>query len=92
MPSGSKAAIEEVDLKPAYVEAIRRFADLDAIAKANFKFAIDSMYGSGRGVLTGIFSDRGIRHVAIRQELNPLFPDINPEPITPTWRCCSKPW
>jgi phosphomannomutase len=34
-------------------------------------------------VLTGIFSERGIRHVAIRQELNPLFPDINPEPIIP---------
>jgi len=83
MPSGSRAAIEEVDLKRAYIEAITRFADLDAIAKANFKFAIDSMYGSGRGVLTGIFKDRGIRHVAIRQELNPLFPDINPEPIIP---------
>jgi phosphomannomutase len=83
MPSGSRAAIEEVDLKRAYIEAITRFADLDAIAKANFKFAIDSMYGSGRGVLTGIFKDRGIRHVAIRQELNPLYPDINPEPIIP---------
>jgi phosphomannomutase len=83
MPRGSKAAIEEVDLKRVYIEAITRFADLDAIAKANFTFAIDSMYGSGRGVLTGIFKDRGIRHVAIRQELNPLFPEINPEPIIP---------
>jgi phosphomannomutase len=83
MPSGTRAAIEDVDLKRAYIEAISRFADLEAIAKANFKFAIDSMYGSGRGVLTGIFSDRGIRHVAIRQELNPLFPGINPEPIVP---------
>ncbi len=83
MPSGQEAAIEEVDLKRAYVEAITRFADLDAIAKASFKFAVDSMYGSGRGVLSGIFNNYGIRHVAIRQELNPLFPDINPEPILP---------
>lgn len=83
MPNGQKAAIEEVDFKPAYIEAICRFADLEAIAEAKFKFAVDSMYGSGRGVLTGIFSDRGIQHVAIRQELNPLFPDINPEPILP---------
>ncbi len=43
--------IEEVDLKPAYVEAICEFADLDLIRRANLKFAIDSMYGSGRGVL-----------------------------------------
>jgi phosphomannomutase len=83
MPSGRAAAIEEVDLKQVYVEAISRFADLNAIAKANFKFAIDSMYGSGRGVLTGIFKAYEIRHVAIRQEVNPLFPGINPEPIIP---------
>ena len=83
MPNGQKAAIEEVDLKPAHVDAICRFADLDLIAKSNFKFAIDSMYGSGRGVLAKVFRDRGISHVAIRQELNPLFPGINPEPIEP---------
>src|ERR1700687_879193 len=37
------AKIEEVDLKPAYVEAVSQFADLDLIRGANFKFAIDSM-------------------------------------------------
>jgi len=83
MPTGVAAAIEEVDLKQAHIEAMCKFADLDLIAKANFKFAVDSMYGSGRGVLTRIFSERGIKHVAIRQELNPLFPGINPEPIEP---------
>jgi alpha-D-glucose phosphate-specific phosphoglucomutase len=81
--SEAPAKIEEVDLKPAYVEAISQFADLDLIRRANFTFAIDSMYGSGRGVLTKIFEAHGIRYVAIRQEVNPLFPDINPEPILP---------
>ena len=52
MPKGQTASIKEVDLKPAYMEAVCRFADLDLIAKAKFKFAVDSMYGSGRGVLT----------------------------------------
>jgi len=33
--------------------------DLDLIRKARFKFAVDSMYGSGRGVLTNIFSEQG---------------------------------
>jgi phosphomannomutase len=82
-PRGAAAQIEEVDLKPAYIEAICRFADLPLITKARFKFAVDAMYGSGRGVLSGIFESRGIQHVAIRQELNPLFPGINPEPIEP---------
>ncbi|HYM08809.1 MAG TPA: phosphoglucomutase/phosphomannomutase family protein [Terriglobales bacterium] len=83
IPKGQAAPIKDVDLKPAYAEAICRLADLDLIAKANFRFAVDSMYGSGRGVLTGIFQNRGIHYVAIRQELNPLFPGINPEPIEP---------
>src|SRR5579862_7252372 len=82
-PKGNKAAIEEVDLKKAYVAAVCAFADMDLIAKTKFKFAVDAMYGSGRGVLTGIFAERGVNCVAIRQELNPLFPGINPEPIRP---------
>src|SRR5579872_6920265 len=83
MPKGSPARIEEVDFNPPYIDAISRFVDLDAIAKANFKFAIDCMYGAGRNVLSGIFTQRGIRHVQIRSEVNPLFPGINPEPIEP---------
>jgi phosphomannomutase len=83
MPNGRKAAIDEVDLKPAYVDAICKFADLNLITRAKFKFAIDAMHGSGRGVLGKIFSEHGIEHIAIRQDLNPLFPGINPEPIEP---------
>ena len=82
-PDGHKSPIEEVDLKERYIEAISRFADLDLITKAKLKLAVDSMYGSGRGVLTKIFADHGIEHVAIRQDVNPLFPGINPEPIEP---------
>ncbi len=83
MPRGANAPIVEVDLKPAYIQAICAFVDLELIARAKFKFAVDSMYGSGRGVLSGIFRDHGIEHIAIREELNPLFPGINPEPIEP---------
>jgi len=82
-PKGHQTAVEEVDLKKDYVAAVCAFADMDLIAKTKFKFAVDAMYGSGRGVVPGIFSDRGVHYVAIRQELNPLFPGINPEPIQP---------
>jgi len=82
-PKGTKAKIEEVDLKRVYAKAVCAFADMDLIAKTKFKFAVDAMYGSGRGVLTGIFAEREVHCVAIRQELNPLFPGINPEPIEP---------
>jgi len=83
MPQGAKAAIEEVDLKTPYIAGVCRFADMDLIGKAKFKIAVDSMYGSGRGVLAGIFRDHGVQHISIREEVNPLFPGINPEPIQP---------
>jgi phosphomannomutase len=83
MPKGTPAKIEEADLKTPYVAAITKFADVDKIARANFKFAIDCMYGSGRNVLAEIFAARGVQHVQIRSDVNPLFPGINPEPIQP---------
>src|SRR5215468_10723376 len=63
MPPGPKAAIEEVDFKQAYVKAVCAFADMDLIARSKFKFAVDAMYGSGRGVLTGILAERGVKVV-----------------------------
>jgi phosphomannomutase len=83
MPQGVKTSVEEIDLKTPYIAAVCKFSDMDLIGSAKFKVAIDSMYGSGRGILAGIFRDLGVQHVAIRQEVNPLFPGINPEPIEP---------
>jgi alpha-D-glucose phosphate-specific phosphoglucomutase len=83
MPKGAKAQVEEVDVKSSYVEAICQFADMGRIAKSGFKLGIDAMHGSGRNVLAEIFSRLGVNFVAIRQDVNPLFPGINPEPIEP---------
>jgi phosphomannomutase len=79
----SRAPITEADFLSPYVEAISTFADLPRIAAKKQKYAIDCMYGAGRGVLAGIFKAVGIAHVEIRAELNPLFPGIQPEPIPP---------
>jgi alpha-D-glucose phosphate-specific phosphoglucomutase len=76
-------SVKAADFKTPYIAALKKFVDLDVIRKANFKFAIDSMYGSGRGVLKGIFSAAGIEQIEIRGEINPSFPGINPEPIVP---------
>ncbi|HZU21931.1 MAG TPA: phosphoglucomutase/phosphomannomutase family protein, partial [Terriglobales bacterium] len=83
LPTARGGRVDEIDFKPDYIAAITQFADLDLIARANFNFLIDCMYGAGRNVLSGIFAGRNIRHVQIRAEVNPLFPGINPEPIEP---------
>jgi len=77
------AEIEEVDFLPDYLDALRRFADLNLIAKSRFRLAVDCMYGAGSGILAGIFKSIGVDYIEIRAEHNPLFPGINPEPIEP---------
>lgn len=81
--AAKKARIDEINFNPEYVTAIARFVDLEAIRKSGYKFLIDSMYGCGRGVIASIFTRAAIPFVEIRNELNPLFPGINPEPILP---------
>src|SRR5208337_2917785 len=77
------AAIEEVDFLPTYLKAIESFTSLDALAKSGMKFAIDSMYGAGGTIISGIFTRLGVAHVQIHGNPDPLFPGINPEPIEP---------
>ncbi len=81
--AATPASIARVDFCPSYIEAIAAFVDLHKIAASGHKFAIDSMYGAGAGILAGIFSRVGIPCVEIRSEHNPLFPGIHPEPIEP---------
>jgi phosphomannomutase len=84
------APIREVDFLPTYLKAIESFADLDLIAKSGMKFAIDSMYGAGRTILSDIFKRLGVAHVQIRGNIDPLFPGINPEPIEPHIRALGE--
>ena len=77
------AAIEVVDFGPPYVAALESFVNLPAIKASGFRFLIDSMYGAGQGYIAGIFDRAGVPYVAIRNEVNPAFPGINPEPILP---------
>ncbi|MHB8302332.1 MAG: phosphoglucomutase/phosphomannomutase family protein [Acidobacteriaceae bacterium] len=80
------APITQEDFCPDYIQAITAFVDLDTIAASRHKFAIDSMYGAGAGILAGIFARVGVPCVEIRAQHDPLFPGINPEPIDPHLR------
>ena len=66
---------------PAYNDHLRKLIDFDIIANNPPRFTIDSMYGSGRGVIRGILQGTGCEVVEIRGEMNPGFGGIHPEPI-----------
>ncbi|SEG55749.1 Phosphomannomutase [Bryocella elongata] len=77
------AKIELVDFAPEYIAALEAFVDLPAIKASGYRFLIDTMYGAGAGYIAGIFTRAGIPFVEFRNEHNPAFPGINPEPILP---------
>jgi alpha-D-glucose phosphate-specific phosphoglucomutase len=65
----------------AYYDHLRKLIDFDAIAENPQRVVVDSMYGSGRGVIKGILQGTGCEVQEIRGEMNPGFGGVHPEPI-----------
>ncbi|MCD4673492.1 MAG: phosphoglucomutase/phosphomannomutase family protein [Anaerolineaceae bacterium] len=66
---------------PDYSTHVRTLIDFDVIADSKQRVVVDSMYGSGRGTIAGILQGTGIEVHEIRNEMNPGFGGIHPEPI-----------
>lgn len=66
---------------PAYYDHVRKLIDFDVIAENPQRFVVDSMYGSGRGVIKGVLQGTGCEVSEIRGEMNPGFGGVHPEPI-----------
>jgi phosphomannomutase len=66
---------------PAYNDHLRKLIDFDVIANNPQRVVVDSMYGSGRGVMRGILQGTGCEVLEIRGEMNPGFGGVHPEPI-----------
>ncbi len=66
---------------PEYYDHLRTLIDFDVIADNPQRLVVDSMYGSGRGVIKGILQGTGCEVQEIRGEMNPGFGGVHPEPI-----------
>lgn len=66
---------------PAYAEHLRGLIDFDLIAENPQRIVVDSMYGSGRGVIRSILQGSGCEVCEVRGEMNPGFGGVHPEPI-----------
>ena len=64
-----------------YFEHLRALIDFNTIAENPQRLVIDSMYGSGRGVIKSILQGTGCEVQEIRGEMNPGFGGVHPEPI-----------
>jgi phosphomannomutase len=65
----------------AYFTHLRKMINTDVIAENPQRFVVDSMYGSGRGVIKTFLQGTGCEINEIRGEMNPGFGGVHPEPI-----------
>jgi len=75
-----KGLVEEVDLRKAYLDDLRKKIDVDAIKKAKLKIAIDLLYGTGRDYLDSALRDAGCAVTVIHGNRDALFGGHAPEP------------
>lgn len=79
-PVGSYSC-PSIDPRPAYLKQIRKLIDFEAIRKARLKFAVELMYGTGRGYLDTLLEEDGeSKVIRFNDEPNPLFGGHHPEP------------
>jgi phosphomannomutase len=76
-----KGLIKRFNPLPAYYDHLRKLIDLDIIADNPQYIVVDSMYGAGRGVIKGILEGTGCEVLELRNDLNPGFGGVHPEPI-----------
>ncbi len=77
----SSGLLQRFNPLPAYYEHLRKLIDFDAIADNPQRVVVDSMYGSGRGIIKGVLKGTGCEVREIRGDMNPGFGGVHPEPI-----------
>lgn len=74
--------IQRFNPLPVYYDHLRSLIDFNTIAENPPRVIVDSMHGSGRGVIRGILQGTGCEVQEIRGEMNPGFGGVHPEPIS----------
>lgn len=85
-PVETQTPIRTMDPVPDYLEHVHQFIRIDELQDAPFRVVTDAMHGSGAGYLKSLISRLGIEVHALREERNPYFGGVNPEPIAANLR------
>ncbi len=73
--------IRKFDPSWAYYEHLSTLVDLDCISAGELRVVADGMFGAGRGIIGEVLARGRSRVFNIRNEMNPGFGGIHPEPI-----------
>lgn len=77
----STGLLQRFNPLPRYYDHLRKLIDFDAIADNPQRIVVDSMFGSGRGIIKGVLKGTGCEVREIRGDMNPGFGGVHPEPI-----------
>jgi phosphomannomutase len=69
------------DLTNFYVSFLKRFVDVSKIRKLRLNILVDTMYGAGDNFIEKVLGNCGVKIDYTRNEYNPSFGGIHPEPI-----------
>ncbi|MGE5174473.1 MAG: phosphoglucomutase/phosphomannomutase family protein [Betaproteobacteria bacterium] len=76
----AKGISEEIDLRKAYLDDLRKKIDSEAIRKAKLKVAVDLLYGTGRDYLDTALRDAGCTATVIHGCRDTMFGGHAPDP------------
>lgn len=73
--------VGRIDAASNYVDALTEIVDGEKLTRNPVLAVIDSMYGSAAGFTASVLDEFGVPHVGVRQEYNPSFKGVRPEPL-----------
>ena len=75
-----KSFAEEVDLRKAYLDDIRKKTDFDTIRKSKLRVAVDLLYGTGRDYLDTALKEAGCAVTVLHGNRDTMFGGHAPDP------------
>ncbi|MEI8349106.1 MAG: phosphoglucomutase/phosphomannomutase family protein [Candidatus Omnitrophota bacterium] len=76
-----KKLLEIKDLTKFYVDFLKKLVDVTKIRKLKLKILVDTMYGAGDNFIEKVLGKCAVTIEYTRNEYNPSFGGIHPEPI-----------
>ncbi len=79
---GAEGNIQPTNMLSPYLDQLTSLVDIDRIKSAGLNIAVDSMHGSGAGIVATLLQGGKTQVTEIRDEINPAFPGMKqPEPV-----------
>ncbi|MFH1442175.1 MAG: phosphoglucomutase/phosphomannomutase family protein [Candidatus Omnitrophota bacterium] len=77
----SQPKITKADFTKDYVSFLKKYIELSKIKNSKFKVLVDPMHGSGDSLIAEVLKGASIKLEFTRQEVNPSFGGLRPEPV-----------